>query len=90
MMGGTLLTETGFGASPGPLLRRGTLIGPKVDRMLPTFADCGRHDLRIVPILNRYFAETLGALAPKALPVMVRRFVGDQASIGKGEIILTA
>jgi formylmethanofuran dehydrogenase subunit C len=90
MMGGTLLTETGFGASPGPLLRRGTLIGPKVDRMLPTFADCGRHDLRIVPILNRYFAETLGALAPKALPRVVRRFLGDQASIGKGEIILTA
>ena len=90
MMGGTLLTETGFGAAPGPLLRRGSLIGPKVERMLPTFADCGLHDLRVIPVLNRYFAESLGTLAPKALPAMVRRFVGDQASIGKGEIILTA
>lgn len=89
MMGGTLVTEAGFGANPGSLLRRGTLIGPKVERMTATFADCGRHDLRILPIMNRYFAETLGALAPKAFPAIVRRFVGDLASIGKGEIILT-
>lgn len=88
MMGGTLWTETGFGAAPGPLLRRGTLIGPKVERMLATFADCGVHDLGILRIMNRYFAETLGPLAPKPLPLKVRRYAGDLASIGKGEILL--
>lgn len=90
MVGGTLWTEAGFGPRPGPLLRRGTLIGPSVDELLPTFADCGRIDPVILRILSRYVAETLGALAPKALPPMVRKLAGDRATIGKGEILLTA
>lgn len=91
MMGGTLWTETAFGDGPGPLMRRGTLIGPAVDRVLPTFGDAGLHDLNILRLLSRYFAETLGShLAPKALPARVRRLAGDLATIGKGEILLTA
>lgn len=90
MVGGTLWTETGFGPLPGPLLRRGTLIGPSVDELLPTFADCGRIDPVILRILSRYVAQTLGPLAPKALPGMVRKYAGDQATIGKGELLLTA
>lgn len=90
MVGGTLWTETGFGPRPGPLLRRGTLIGPSVDEVLPTFADCGRIDPVILSIISRYIAETLGPLAPKALPGMVRKLAGDRATIGKGEILLTA
>jgi formylmethanofuran dehydrogenase subunit C len=89
MVGGTLWTETGFGPRPGPLLRRGTLIGPKVDYMLPTFADCGRIDPVILRILSRFVDQTLGALAPKPLPPMVQKFAGDLATIGKGEILLT-
>jgi formylmethanofuran dehydrogenase subunit C len=58
--------------------------------MLPTFADCGRIDPVILGILSRYIAETLGPLAPKALPPQVRKFAGDRATIGKGEILLTA
>ncbi|MGE0024050.1 MAG: formylmethanofuran dehydrogenase subunit C [Hyphomicrobium sp.] len=90
MVGGTLWTEAGFGPRPGPLLRRGTLIGPSVDEVLPTFADCGRIDPVILAILSRYVAGVLGRLAPKALPPMVRKLAGDQATIGKGEILLTA
>lgn len=90
MMGGTLWTERGFGAGPGPLLRRGTLIGPRVERMMATFADCGWHDLVIARIMNRHFVETLGPLAPRPLPAKVRRYAGDLASLGKGEILLTA
>ena len=90
MVGGTLWTETGFGPRPGPLLRRGTLIGPSVDEVLPTFADCGRIDPVILRIISRAIAEILGPLAPKALPATVRKLAGDQATIGKGEILLTA
>lgn len=90
MVGGTIWTETGFGAGPGPLLRRGTLIAPKVEAFLPTFADCGEHDLVVLKILSRYVTQTLGALAPKPLPPKVRKFAGDRATIGKGEILLTA
>jgi formylmethanofuran dehydrogenase subunit C len=90
MVGGTLWTEKGFGAAPGQLLRRGTLIGPKVDGLLPTFSDCGRHELLILQIISRHITEALGALAPKPLPATVRRFAGDMTTIGKGEILLTA
>lgn len=89
MVGGTLWTEGGFGPRPGPLLRRGTLIGPSVAEVLPTFADCGRVDPVILRIISRYVAQTLGPLAPKALPGSVRKLAGDQATIGKGEILLT-
>lgn len=90
MMGGTLWTESGFGPGPGPLMRRGTLIGPGVERLLPTFRDAGWHDLNILRIMSRYYAETLGDLAPPPLPAKVRRISGDLATIGKGEILLTA
>lgn len=90
MMGGTIWTERGFRAGPGPLLRRGTLIGPSVEHLLPTFADCGWHDMVVLRLLNRHMAETLGDLAPRPLPLKVRRIAGDLATIGKGEILLTA
>ena len=67
MVGGTIWSELGFGADPGLLLRRGTLIGPSVERMLPTFADAGKHDLVILRILSRYMrrgSRRPGAAAP--------------------------
>jgi formylmethanofuran dehydrogenase subunit C len=90
MLGGTVWAERGFGPSAGMLLRRGTLIGPTVESMLPTFADAGKHDLVILRILSRYLTTNLGPLAPRALSGNVRRFVGDLATIGKGEILITA
>lgn len=90
MVGGTIWTERGFGTDPGMLLRRGTLIGPSVERMLPTFADAGNHDIVILRILSRYMASVLGSAAPKALPGKVRKFAGDLATIGKGELLITA
>lgn len=89
MMGGTIWAERGFGAGPGPLLRRGTLIGPSAEHLLPTFADCGLHDMVVLRLLDRYMSETLGDLAPPRLPPKVRRLAGDLATIGKGEILLT-
>ncbi len=90
MLGGTIWAEHGFGAAAGLLLRRGTLIGPSVESMLPTFVDAGKHDLVILRILSRYLAGTLGPLAPRALAGTVRKFAGDLATIGKGEILITA
>jgi formylmethanofuran dehydrogenase subunit C len=90
MVGGTIWSELGFGADPGLLLRRGTLIGPSVERMLPTFADAGRHDLVILRILSRYLSATLGSQAPKPLPNTVRKYAGDLSTVGKGEILITA
>lgn len=90
MMGGTIWTDTGFGEAPGTLMRRGTLIAPSLATNPATFADCGRHDLVALRLLNRYVASRLGALAPRPLPVSMRRLMGDLATIGKGEILLAA
>lgn len=90
MMGGTIWAEGGLGDGPGPLMRRGTIIGPSAARLLPTFADCGLHDMVVLRILDRYMATVLGELAPARLPAKVRRFAGDLATIGRGEILLTA
>lgn len=88
MLGGTIWAEGGLGADPGYMMRRGTLIAPHIERLLPTFVDCGRHDLLITRILSRYLIQELGALAPAPLPHFVRKMGGDMATIGKGEILL--
>ena len=90
MIGGTIWAEGGFGVSPGLMMRRGTLIGSSVERLLPTFVDCGNHDLVIVRILSRHLKSTLGDLAPKPMPLFVQKIAGDMATIGKGEILLPA
>jgi formylmethanofuran dehydrogenase subunit C len=90
MVGGTIVAEGGFGAHAGQLMRRGTLIGPNATPMLATFGDCGLHELVILKVMERAWARELGELAPHPLPAVVRRFAGDLASIGKGELLLTA
>jgi formylmethanofuran dehydrogenase subunit C len=89
MMGGTLWTRTGFGDEPGMQMRRGTLIGPRTGKLLATFRDGGVHDLVILRILSRDLTERLGSLAPPPLPKMVRKYSGDLAIFGKGELLLT-
>jgi len=71
-------------------MRRGTLIAPKVERLLPTFVDCGRHDLVIARIISRYLKSELGNLAPAPLPHFVRKIGGDMSVIGRGEILMPA
>ncbi|MDX2290178.1 MAG: formylmethanofuran dehydrogenase subunit C [Hyphomicrobiaceae bacterium] len=89
MMGGTIFAQSGFGSGPGALLRRGTLIAPSAARLLPTFVDCGRHRLLILDMMGRYLQGALGDLAPPAICTPVHRFMGDTASIGRGELLLT-
>ena len=69
-------------------MRRGTLIAQRVERLLPTFADCGEHDLVILQILSKYLRDTLGGLAPKPLGKFAHKIGGDLATLGKGEILL--
>lgn len=89
MAGGTIWAEGGFGPGAGPLMRRGTLIGPKAEQMLATFSDCGEQDMVFLRLISRFVAAELGAMAPPALPARIRRYAGDMATIGKGEVLLT-
>ena len=72
-------------------MRRGTLISPKpVDSLLPTFVDCGNHELVAMRLINRHLATTLGDMAPPKITGPVRKFAGDMASLGKGEILIVS
>ncbi|MBU2580980.1 MAG: formylmethanofuran dehydrogenase subunit C [Alphaproteobacteria bacterium] len=90
MMGGTIFGEQGLSAGAGVQMRRGTLIGPTLYPASATFVDCGTHELLILKIMAAYWAKTLEDLAPPPMPAAPRRLMGDMASLGKGEILLTA
>jgi formylmethanofuran dehydrogenase subunit C len=87
MMGGTILARGGFDAQAGALMRRGTLIGSHAAEMLPTFADCGVHDLNILRLLGAYLKQMDAAdILPEPT---AHRLQGDMATIGRGEILIT-
>lgn len=88
MLGGTLWALKGFGDCVGIQMRRGTILTPRLDAPMATFLDCGEHRLGILTIMARHYAEVLGDLAPPLPTGLVRRFAGDTASIGRGEILV--
>jgi formylmethanofuran dehydrogenase subunit C len=91
MIAGTVLVlGPAIGPYPGFAMKRGSLILlGRPDRMLPTFADCGRHDLAFLRLLLRSLkgrSPRLDALASR--PTVVQRLAGDHSVGGKGEILL--
>lgn len=91
MIAGTVIgLGPATGAYPGFAMKRGSLILlSRPDRELPTFADCGRHDLAFLRLLLRALkgrSRRLDDLA--ARPPLVQRLAGDHAAGGKGEILL--
>jgi hypothetical protein len=68
-------------------MRRGSLValGPAPET-LPGFAECGVHDLTLGKLVARFLAaEAFPALAERLGPL--RRWLGDLAIPGKGEIL---
>jgi formylmethanofuran dehydrogenase subunit C len=88
MIAGTLAIGGEAGDLPGYLMGRGTiLLGRGASLLSPTFGDCGEHDLVAARLLASYVGQvspTLGKLFRQTL----RRFAGDLAALGKGEILL--
>lgn len=75
---------------PGFGMRRGTLLVTAApERLLPTFADAGAHDLAFLRLLLRAHAPRSPRLAALGLDAeRVRRLVGDRVAGGQGEILL--
>jgi formylmethanofuran dehydrogenase subunit C len=90
MIAGTLVVLGRAGPLPGYLMKRGTIvIGDTIEELSPTFIDCGVHDL----VALRLMADFVGGhsvRAGKLLRRSLRRFAGDMATLGKGEIFIRA
>ncbi len=91
MIAGTLLVfGDDVGAYPGFGMKRGTLVVRHLpQQFLPTFADCGAHELGFLKLL-RHAPSGMGAWAKSldARGARVRRLVGDAAIDGRGEILV--
>jgi formylmethanofuran dehydrogenase subunit C len=90
MIAGTIIAlGSGVGSYPGFGMKRGTLIlRGDAERELPTFGDCGRHELPFLNLLLLQLRDISGRLDQfAAQSKFVHRRVGDQAAGGKGEIL---
>ncbi|KMO37413.1 formylmethanofuran dehydrogenase [Methylobacterium variabile] len=88
MIAGTIVAEE-IGDHPGYGMRRGTLIAARHGALLPTFAETGRQDL----VVLRLLARSLEGLSPEAAALLrarQRRYSGDLATLGKGELFTPA
>jgi formylmethanofuran dehydrogenase subunit C len=88
MIAGTLVMLRRAGPLPGYLMKRGTIVlAAGCELLSPTFVDCGAHEL----VAMRLMAGFVGAYSRRAgagLRGPLRRYAGDMAVLGKGEIFL--
>jgi formylmethanofuran dehydrogenase subunit C len=90
MIAGTLVVLGRTGPLPGYLMQRGTIVlGDRSEEMAPTFIDCGVHDLVALRLMAGFLAGH-STRAGRLLKKPLRRFAGDMAALGKGEIFLRA
>ena len=88
MIAGTLIVRGPAGVLPGYLMRRGTIVlGTGSDEPAPTFADCGSYSLVAMRLLAAFVADH-SQRAATALRKPLRRFSGDLATLGKGELLV--
>ena len=86
MIAGTLILAGRAGPLPGYLMKRGTLVlGRGCKAMSPTFADCGCYRLLAMSLLAGVL-EPHSKAAAALLHRPLRRFAGDMAVLGKGEL----
>ncbi len=93
MVAGTIAVWGTVGKLPGLGMRRGTLLLQRPSSALPpTFNDCGEYPLNFLTLLVRSW-RTLRSKYYSKLPdsgLRVRRFMGDVANGGRGEILIRA
>lgn len=87
MIAGTIVATGRVGRYPGHLMKRGSLLfDRKPAELSPTFVDCGRVEIAFPALFDRYLMEE-GILDRPLLGPRPFRFGGDNAVLGKGEIM---
>ena len=90
MIAGTIVVTGEVGAMPGTMMKRGSLLFDRRPAALsPTFVDCGRVDIAFSTLFDRYLVQE-GIVENPLLGRAPHRFGGDNAVLGKGEILFPA
>jgi formylmethanofuran dehydrogenase subunit C len=89
MGAGTIAVLGEIGPCPGYAMKRGTLLLLKQPSLSATFNDCGTHTLGFLPLLLGSLRSYPSRFAELNLN-RVRRYAGDLAGLGKGEILVAA
>ncbi len=84
MIAGTILADA-LGDHPGYGMRRGTIVAGRHGALLPTFAETGTPDLVFLKLLARSLSRQ-GVKQAELLNGAMRRYSGDLATLGKGEL----
>ena len=91
MIAGTIAVMGNTGRYAGYAMRRGTLLLWNQPQISATFNDCGTHTLAFLPLLFASFKDFNSRFADSAAAFnRVRRFGGDLAETGRGEILVKA
>jgi formylmethanofuran dehydrogenase subunit C len=90
MIAGTLVVAGGVGDMPGYLMRRGSILLDRAPKSLsPTFVECGAPDSVFAALMDRHLVAE-GILKRPLLGRAPRRYGGDNAALGLGEILFPA
>jgi len=87
MIAGTIGVLGDVGQYAGYAMRRGTLLLQKAPELHATIMDCGLHTLPYLNLMYKSFAG-LPTHFSRLQQIRVRRYAGDIANDGKGEILI--
>ncbi|QWF71153.1 formylmethanofuran dehydrogenase subunit C [Methylomonas paludis] len=91
MIAGTIAVMGNTGRYAGYAMRRGTLLLWNQPQISATFNDCGTHTLAFLPLLFASYKDLNSRFADATVAFnRVRRFGGDLAETGRGEILVKA
>ncbi len=89
MVAGTIAVMGQTGSYLGYAMRRGTLLLWNQPQLSATFNDCGSHTLAFLPMLFGSFKHLNSKFADASLAFnRVRRYGGDMAETGMGEVLV--
>jgi formylmethanofuran dehydrogenase subunit C len=87
MIAGTMVVTGGTGDMPGYLMRRGSiLLDREPGRLSPSFVECGAPAIVFSALVDRHLIAE-GILKRPLLGKAPRKYGGDNAVLGKGEIL---
>jgi formylmethanofuran dehydrogenase subunit C len=87
MIAGTICIAGGVGEAPGYLMRRGSILLDRAPQIIsPSFVECGAPDSVFAVLIDRHLIAE-GILKRPLLGRAPRRLGGDNAVLGKGEIL---